>query len=132
MNYDPTTLVENDRTKAAPGTYDFYVEQAEDTTFKSDNEGITLTLQVAALPERDIKVFDRLVFVPKALWKVSQLLASLNGGFDFNSPPETNRLIGKSGKAKFVAGEKGYLEVEEYLPQSANNGPDSRLGEAPF
>ena len=119
MNYSPDEKV--DRPNAEPGEYVFKIDDAQETVFRSGNEGCKLTLLVGALPNRDVTVFDNLVYVGKALWKTEQLMKSI--GLDFYRPPEVHELVGKMGKAKFMTGEKGYLEVEEYLPASANNAP---------
>lgn len=117
---------DENREKAEPGEYAFKVEDANEVRFKTGNEGLELRLLVAALPNRDITVFDRLVYVDKARWKIDKFLASI--GFDFFSPPELHDLYGKQGMASFVTGEKGYLEVEEYFPKDASDAsrPTSR------
>jgi hypothetical protein len=121
MNYDPTTKTEGGG-RAVAGLYSFTVDSVTDKVWKSGNPGAEITLQVGAFEDRSIKVFDRMTYAPSSLWKVQQFLAAL--GFDFMTPPENNALLGKCGMAKFKVGEKGYLEVDEYLPSSANNGPD--------
>lgn len=121
MDYNPQDMVEGGG-RAKPGEYSFYVEHAEETTFRSGNRGLVVTMQVAAFAERDVKVFDRMTYVPTALWKVKQFMDSI--GLDFNASPPVATLMGKRGRAKFVCGEKGYLEAEEYLPAPADNGPD--------
>lgn len=125
MNYNPADKAEGSGpVKAKPGKYRFRVEEATEKTFNSGNEGCRLVLLVAAFSDRDVKVFDNLIYVPNSLWKTEQFLASL--GFDFNHSPEVHRLVGKTGEAEFRINEKGYLEVDTYLPASANNAPGSR------
>lgn len=123
FNYNPQDKVDSGG-RAEPGEYRFRVEEAAETVFRSGNEGLTLKLAVAAFPEKDITVFARFVYTPKALWRLEQFMAAV--GVDFANPGEPHGLIGKSGKATFVVGENGYLEVDNYLPANANNGPDTR------
>jgi hypothetical protein len=124
MRYNPTEKVEGGG-RAQPGEYAFVVEAAEETMFRSGNEGCKLTLQVAAMTDRDIKVFDYLIYQPQSLWRTEEFLTCL--GFDFQRPPEVHQLVGKMGKASFITDkETGYLRVKNYVSPSANNGPDSR------
>jgi hypothetical protein len=113
--------------KAEPGKYPFRVESALEVTFKSGSEGLEVELAVCAFPgsPRTIKVFERFVFVPKALWKLEQFMNAI--GMDFNQPPANAMMyVGKTGNAEFVKGEKGYLEAGEYIAAKANNAPSTR------
>src|SRR5689334_13354163 len=96
MNYNPDEKVDS---HAAPGEYPFKIDDAQECRFRSGNEGCKLTLLVGALANRDVTVFDNLVYVPSALWKAEQLMKSI--GLDFYRPPEVHELVGKMGRAKF-------------------------------
>lgn len=128
FNYNPEDKTEGGGGKAQPGDYTFKVDQIEEVTFRTGSEGWKAQLLVGALADKDIKVFCNLVNTKAALWKMAEFLASI--GLDFNNPPkggwEPTACEGKVGKATFKLGEKGYLEVEAFLPASANNGPDAR------
>ena|SRR3990167_5843328 len=116
--------------KAQPGEYAFTIDEAEEVTFKTGSEGLKLTLLVGAFESKDIKVFARLSYSEKAQWRLKQMMDSI--GADFYSPPEDAReLEGLTGRAKFKCDEKGYLEVDEWLAGSANNGPDSKKYDKP-
>ena len=122
MDYDDSEVPQSNR--AVPGVYSFIVEDATDETFKTGSHGVKLVLMTAALNDRDVKVTTRLVTVKNALWKVKEFLDSV--GLPFSPPPPTESLVGRHGRAEYELDEKGYLVVKNFLPASANNGPDSR------
>lgn len=130
LGYNPNEKTEGGG-RADEGEYDFVVDDAEEKTFRSQNEGLAVTLMVGAFADRDVKVFDRFVYLPQSLWKLEEFLASL--GCDFNNSPDAQELIGMQGRASFVKGEKGYLEPDTYVAASANNAPSrsSRPSRAP-
>ena len=113
LGYNPSEM-DPSAGRAEPGTYRFRVDEAAETTFRSGSHGLKLVLLVAAYADRDISVYDNLVYHPKALWKVDAMLKSV--GLDFSSPPEAHELIGRQGVAEFRLGERGYLEVAKYVP----------------
>ncbi len=124
MNYNPEDRAEGGGgggQRAQPGTYAFCVNDANETTFRSGNQGIKIKMDVAAFEDRDVTCFDNFVYVPQALWKLEQFLTAL--GLDFNDPPSVDHLIGREGKAKFILGEerdgRRYLEVDEFLEPTA-------------
>jgi hypothetical protein len=127
FNYNPADKTESGGGKAQPGTYKGKVDQITETTFRSGNDGWKVKLMVGALPDRDITVYCNLVQTPAALWKFEEFCNAF--GFDFNSPPpggwNPGQFEGKTFQAVFKAGEK-YLEVDQFLPASANNGPDAK------
>jgi hypothetical protein len=129
LNYNPAQKVENEGSgKAQPGRYTFRVDDVQEKMFRSGNEGLSATLLVAVNGARDLKVFSNFVYTPKALWKLKEFFDAI--GVDFEHPPEPWDLVGKTGVAEFVVGEKGYLEVDTFLPGSANAGrskPAARL-----
>lgn len=123
MNYNPDWKAEGGG-RAEPGTYQFKVDDAEEKTFNSGNDGCKLTLMVGALPDRDIHVFENLMYVEQSAWRIREFLESV--GCSYERPPDARDLINKTGTAKFKLGKNGYLEVETFLPASASNGPDTR------
>jgi hypothetical protein len=131
FNYNPQDKIDNGG-KAEPGEYLFKVDQVTETTFRTGSEGWKVQLLVGAFPDKDIKVFVNFVQSPAALWKFEEFCASL--GFDFNAPPtggwRPEQFEGRTGKALFKKPEK-FLEVDTFLPASANNGPDTRRKAAP-
>lgn len=119
MNYNPSEKVDSGG-RATAGRYRFKVDEANETVFRSGSEGVKLKLLVAAFKDKDVKVFDNLVFHPNALWKVEQFMQSI--GLDFNDTSiQAHDLVGLTGEAEFVVGENKYLEVAEYLPAKAGN-----------
>ncbi len=106
-----------------PGEYPFIVDHVEEKTFKSGNEGLTVRLKTAVADGRDVTVYENFVYVDKALWKLNEFLTCI--GLDFRDPPEPWDVESKTGRANFTLNEKGYLQVEDFLAPSANNGPDS-------
>ncbi len=119
MNYNPNDKTEGGG-RATAGRYRFKVDDAQETTFKSGNEGVQVTLLVGAFDSRDVKVFDRFVFLPNSLWKLEQFMQSI--GLDFHDTSiKPGDMVGLAGEASFVVGEKGYLEPDTYLPAEAGN-----------
>jgi hypothetical protein len=91
-----------------PGTYRFAVKTAEETVFKSGNEGIKVELEVDIGTQWPKKCFENFIF--KNTTRLEALCASI--GVEF--PPE-NRcadLIGKSGEALFTV-EKYFSEKHQ-------------------
>lgn len=125
MRYNPEEKIDGGG-KAAPGMYRFRVDKAEETMFRSGNEGLAVELAVAAFPDRDITVFSRFVYLPKSLWKLEEFFNSIGVDFARSQETQPEDLIGLTGEAVFALGEKGYLEVDTYCAASANNGPDTR------
>lgn len=121
MQYDDSEVPKS-APRATAGVYAFTVEDATDETFRSGNDGVKLTLATEAFPDRNVRVFCNLVTVKNALWKVKQFLDSV--GMPFSPPPDTNKLVGLRGSARYIVNDKGYLEVDEFLPAPASNGPD--------
>lgn len=127
MRYNPREKTEGTGGgRAEPGEYPFHIEDAVELTFKSGTEGCKLTLQVGAFQDREIKVFDNLMYLPQSLFRTENLLQAL--GFDFNNPPEVHHLIGKTGRAKFVIDkESGYLKVQTYIVPKAPSAAQAGL-----
>lgn len=118
MKYNPNDMEEGGG-RATAGTYEFKIDDAVETTFRSGNDGAKVTLMVGAFATKDVKVFENFVYLPQALWRLKSLMEAV--GLDFAANPDVEELINLTGKAKFRVGEKGYLEVEEFLPAKANN-----------
>lgn len=79
-----------------PGRYPFEVVDAEETISKNNSEMIELKMKV---PGRGNHVWDNLVFVAKAFWKIDQFLAAIGTeikpGAEVDVQP--SKLIGKRG-----------------------------------
>jgi hypothetical protein len=112
LNYKPEEKIDSPRAEA--GTYSFKVDDVTEKTFSSGNEGLSVKFLVAVSGERDVTVYSNFVYVPKALWKLKEFMDSI--GVDFEQPPEPWELVNKTGTAAFVVGEKGYLEVDTFIP----------------
>lgn len=118
LKYNPAEKIEGGG-KAEAGKYYFKVDEAGEATFSTGNEGLKVTLLVGAFDDRDVKVFCNFAYTPKALWRLKQFFDAI--GVDFDNPPDAYDLVGKTGEAIFEVGDKGYLQVETYLPAGANN-----------
>ncbi len=116
--YDPET--NNEFEPIPEGDYPFEVTEANSATSKNGNEMIELELGVEVGRDRPVTVYDRLVAVEAALWKIHSFCKSTS--LNFNSDellPE--HCLGQKGIAHFILGEPNqagrcYLEVERYLP----------------
>ena len=126
--YTPNREAAESGGRAPEGEYAYQVEQADEKTFSTRNSGVALMLLVA-IGDRDVKVFENLVDTPAAQWRIKQFMESIN--CDYMNPPPLYQIPGKRGRAKFVVGDNGYLEVEEFLPASASNGPGRAPQEPP-
>ena len=125
-SFNPQEFDPKDQFTPPPnGEYGFLVVNAEESDSKAGNPMLNLTLEVEVGREKPMTIYDRLVFVPKALWRIHQFCAAT--GFDFESGQmDASDVTGLGGKAKFILGEarkegknigKRYMEVEEYLPK---------------
>jgi hypothetical protein len=121
MRFDASEYVPQDITPVKAGSYTFTVIGAVEGQSKHNNDMISLELQVD-VPGRDnpVKVYDYLVSVPKALFKIKQFCDSVELNFEVGNL-EADGLIGLTGTARFRMGlpkdnGKRYLEVQEYLP----------------
>ena len=122
LGYDPDSMEEGGG-KAEAGTYPFKVDEFAEVTFKNGSSGVRAVLMVGAFKDNDIKVFENFSYKPQALWKLKQLFDAI--GIDFSSRPAAHEAVNKTGLAKFAVGEKGYLEVDEFIAAGANNAPGS-------
>jgi hypothetical protein len=93
------------------GDYAFEVTNAEETVSKVGNDMIELTLQVEGR-----KVWDRLVFTPKAAFRIDQFLAAIGREIVDGEEVEieADDLIGKTGRCRIepVKDENGKLKNE--------------------
>lgn len=124
LNYNPADLDETKGGNIEPGDYVFVVANAEEVTFRSGNQGLKIELSVAALPDRDIKVFENFVYLPIALWRLREFMDSI--GLDFGNMPGLREIIGAAGKATFVENDRGYLTAKKFHAAPANNAPQRK------
>ena len=119
-DYDPTATGKFEPVPA--GDYQFCVIGAEEKTSKAGNSMLELRFDFDVGRETGINVYDRLVFVPSAIWKVHQFGAATGLTDAFNGGELTPYdVAGVSGTARLVLGKenskgKRYMEVDEYLP----------------
>lgn len=119
-DYDPTATGKFEPVPS--GDYPFCVIGAEEKTSKAGNAMLEVRLEFDVGRETGINVYDRLVFVSAALWKVHQFCAATGLTEAFNGGELTPYIVqGVSGMAGLVLGEenskgKRYMEVDEYLP----------------
>ena len=122
VRYDPNDYDPNAHGRFEPipdGDYAFSVVNATESTSKNGNPMITLEMVFDVGREKELTVFDRLVFVPAAIWKVAQFCQAT--GLDFGRGDlEPEDAFGSGGTAHLALGEenskgKRYMEVDEYL-----------------
>ena len=125
MQYDSTQYdPQNGGFEPIPdGDYSFVVTDANAATSKNGNEMIELTLEVTVGRDEPIRVYDRLVAVKAALWKIHSFceVTGLNYHSDELLP---EHCLGRQGQAHFILGEanrngRQYLEVDRYLAPQA-------------
>lgn len=132
LDFDPATAEEGggDYPPLRPGEYEFKIEGAAETTFRSGNKGLKLKLLVSYEGTRDIPCYANLVYTPNMLWKVKHLLEG--AGFDFESPPDAWELVGKTAWGQFgvkpgqdASGKpngKEYLDLKDVVADEESPG----------
>lgn len=133
--YTPDTDTTDSKPKGGDvhiaGVWPYEVRMVEEATSKAGNEMLKLEL-TAATVNGDARCYAYLVKTAKAAWKIKEFLIS--AGLDTSKPQPLEAFESAKGVARFVVGERGYLEVEEFLPagtqisiselmQSDNNVP---------
>lgn len=127
-DYDPSKDA-GGFTPPPEGDYEFTVTNAEQRQSQAGNDMLNVALSFE-IDGRPLNVFDSLVFVPKAIWKIAQFCQAT--GHDFRSGElEASDCMGMSGKAHLVLGEpnnKGrrYMQVAYYCkPEGYSERPAS-------
>ena len=100
------------------GEYPFTVTHAEEKTSKAGNAMIELELACDIGRDKPLTVYDRLVFVTKAIYRVHGFCATVDLNFD-SGEIYPDDCMGQSGKAHLALGEantngKRYMEVAWY------------------
>lgn len=128
-----------------PGIYTYKVDEAEEVTFKSGNQGLKLKLLVNdGAPWGDSKCFENIVYGPNSTWRLKALCRSI--GVEYSEKLELWDLEGRGGRAKFKVEEyNGYqnLKVGNYIikegqteapvtAQGKNPAPESDIELCPF
>lgn len=129
------------------GDYEFTVLDAEDAVSAAGNEMINMTLQVWDESGKDFKVWDRLVFTPKALYRIRNFckangldeqwearevttddVTGVTGTAHIGIDPE--RVVnGKTHKAKNVV---DYYIEPDAAPAAKASGDDFDNSDIPF
>lgn len=109
---DKETPKRNDGPHVA-GAWPYRVHLVEETTSKAGNEMLRLEMFAETI-NGDARVYAYLVKTAKAAWKIKEFLIS--AGLDPKKPHDLSAFENATGVASFVVGERGYLEVEEFLP----------------
>jgi hypothetical protein len=132
LNYDPSKKSDDEGGDYPPlkgGKYEFKVEEADETTFKSGNSGLKVKLLVGYTNGRDVPCFCNLVYTDNMLWKVEDFMDSI--GLDFENPPDAWELVGKTGWAEFKVNERGYFEVKSFaMPAASKQANGAGVGHA--
>mgnify|MGYP005831656277 CR=1 FL=1 len=132
MNWNPDEHVDTGGgfTPIDEGEYDFTVTSATEATSKAGNEMIELQMAFDIGRSDPLKIYDRLVNTPKALWKVKDFCEVTGLKFDTGELAAAN-CIGLQGKAYLHLGQendkgKRYMEVRYYCTS------DSGFSESPM
>jgi len=110
--YNLDEVAETGKKVFAPGEYNFTVKEAKEKTAKTGTVYTALTLEVET-DNGECKVFDNIFYSDKALFKLKAFV----GTTGINPPKETEDFIGSMGKAKFIVGDSGFLEVKWYITE---------------
>lgn len=136
LGYDPGNIDPNKGPgkQSKPGRYPFVVIEVEEKSFGRDgNTGLKVVMEVA-VGDRDIKVFENLIYVEQSQWRLKQFLESV--GFDYDDPPDIDDLYDTQGVADFKLGkprgenERRYLEVDHFQEQGTKATGPSEKGSA--
>lgn len=111
-SYNLDSVEETGKKVFAPGDYSFTVKDAKEKTAKTGTVYTALTLEVET-DNGECKVFDNIFYSEKALFKLKAFV----GTTGMNPPKETEDFIGAMGKAKFIVGDSGFLEVKWYITE---------------
>lgn len=131
LTYDPGNLDESKGggKPAIPGRYNFSVTEALEVVF-TNSEGLKIEMLVA-VDDRDIRVFENLVYLEQCQWKLKQFLECIGASYD--DPPDIENLYNAQGVADFKLGKpqgdegRRYLEVQEFLQPGTNaSGPTTK------
>ena len=119
MRFNPQDANDSPGGQLPPGDYPFMVQSAEERQSKAGNATIHLTLAVQINGKR-YQVHDHLVSAPNTTWMIKSFCKAV--GLDFDAGEITPDLCaGRQGRARFVKGDRGYLEVKEYLSDMASD-----------
>lgn len=105
--------------KVPPGAYQFQIVDVVEKVSQKGNPMWKLTLETQVSADRLIKVFDNIVNTPEAIWKLRCVCDAID--VTCKSPMDPGDILGRTGKAEYVEGEKGYLEIAKYIPANASN-----------
>lgn len=133
LGYDPGNIDPNKGPgkQSEPGRYPFVVIEVEEKSFGRDgNTGLKVVMEVA-VGDRDIKVFENLIYVEQSQWRLKQFLESV--GLDYDDPPDIDDLFNTQGVADFKLGkprgdnDRRYLEVDHFQEQGTKaTGPSGK------
>ena len=118
MQYNPDEYVSKDYS-LPEADYAFQVMEAQETVSKNNNDMIELELQIDNNKGGTLTVYDRLMGMPKALWRIKQFCDCTN--IDFSAGIITaDMCVGRGGIAHLALGKKNdkgkrYMEVQEYM-----------------
>lgn len=133
LGYDPDNIdtSKGPGKQSQPGRYPFHVVEADEKDFRRSS-GLRIVMEVA-VGDRDVKVYENLVYVKQSQWRLKQFLEST--GFDYDDPPDVDDLLGAQGVADFKLGPKKendrrYLEVDMFLEQGTQATGPSEKGSA--
>ena len=130
LGYDPGNIDDSKGggKPAAPGRYPFVVVQVEEKQF-TNYKGLRVVMEVMT-KDRDIKVYENLMYAKQSQWRLKQFLEST--GFDYEEIPDIEDLYEAQGVADFKLGKKQddgrqFLDVDHFLEQGTKaTGPSGK------
>jgi hypothetical protein len=110
------------------GTYDFVVADANDKQSQSGNDMIELQLIIKGPDGQESKIFDNLVFSPKAFWKIDMFRVCTGDKLVAGQSVEFNAedCLDRTGKCYVIVDKYEGRErnrVKEYLDRDAIDKP---------
>ncbi len=137
LGYDPGNIDPNKGSgkQSKPGRYPFVVIEVEEKTDfgRDNNRGLRVIMEVA-VGNRDIKVFENLIYLEQSQWRLKQFIESI--GFDYDDPPDIEDIYDAQGVADFKLGKprgennRRYLEVDHFQEQGTKATGPSEKGSA--
>jgi len=130
MKWNRDEVPENSFEPVPDGEYPFAVVGASTTVSTNGNEMINLEIQCSVGRPSPLRVYDKLVDHPKALWRVRDFCACV--GLDFKDGVLMDQqCLGRRGIASLVLGNqnvkgKRYMEIESWCkPQGYAEEPSA-------
>lgn len=113
----------SEKNRVGPGINKFIVQDIEPKTFQSGNKGFVAHLEIHSENGAKLRTREHFTILPQTKWKTEQFCDCL--GIPYVEVPDVGATRGKIGNAVWFENDKGYLDVDKFLPK-----PDTE--EKPF